>query len=600
MGQAERQGGTQSESCPAVALFAHHRERCIECWACVRHCPARAIRVVDGRSEVITERCVKCGICVTECGNSGHSVRDDLPLVRELLASERPVVALLATEFIAALHPMTPDEIETRLADAGFTAVETTLLGEELVAAAYESTHSPAASMLPRLRSSCPVAVEWVRRFYPQLVGTLVPIVPPYVAQARLVRELYPEDAAIVYVSPCWARKDEVFEDAFAGDVDVAIGFDELAMLLREVQQAPARDDAPRRRPRAVKELSVTDGFPRRVLAERNLTDSDVAVVRGLGELDLLLAAISRGETAPVVVDMLNCEGCLDGPCVNKDLSVYVKRTVDVSERERQPPPVVDSRAFLAALPAVDLHRSFRAQPAPVANPSVEEIDAVLAAGEFHSRAETIDCGACGFPTCVALAVAIWEGNSGWEMCFPLQRKKLVREREQFAEAAVIDAVTGLMNRRGFDARIAEETARSERYGMPVSLIMLDLDAFKDVNDVHGHTVGDDLLKAVGVLLHSQLRTADSAFRYGGDEFAVLLPNTPKTDAWAVAEKIRGSIARLSISTDSDVTVSATVSIGIAAVGENIRHPSELVAAADKALYAAKRAGRNRVELAAG
>ncbi|HSK48106.1 MAG TPA: diguanylate cyclase, partial [Coriobacteriia bacterium] len=554
MAQAERERQEAGEHMPRLPLLAQREEDCVACWACVRHCPARAIKIVEGRPRIAEERCVKCGLCVTECSHQAFSVRDDLPPVRSLLASGRPVVALVATEYIAALHPLTPDEIEQRLALAGFAALETTVLGEELVAAAYERVISAGDPRLPQLRSTCPVVVDWVRRFYPELTSALAPIVPPYVAQARLIRSLYPSNTAIVYVSPCWARKDEIFEDDLAGEVDVAIGFDELKRLLDESPQ-PKDEDAPVTRPRAAKQLSVTDGFPRRALTERDLTDGDVAVVRGLEDVDRLLAAVSRGETAPAMVDMLNCEGCIDGPCVRPELSVFVKRGIDAAERRRQAPPLVDSRAFLSALPTVELTRAFVAEPAGGRAPTEDEVDEVLAGGEFASRDETIDCGACGYRTCVSHAVAIWEGSSTWEMCFPLQKRRLIREREALAEAVIIDTLTGLMNRRGFDRRLSEEFARSKRYDTPVSLVMMDLDAFKEINDQHGHPSGDALLRAVGVLLSAELRTADVAVRFGGDEFALILPNTPKTDAWAVAEKVRNSISQLTIHTEDGATV---------------------------------------------
>ncbi len=185
-------------------------------------------------------------------------------------------------------------------------------------------------------------------------------------------------------------------------------------------------------------------------------------------------------------------------------------------------------------------------------------------------------------------------------MCFPLQKRRLEREREQLVEAAVIDTLTGLTNRRGFDRRLAEEVARARRYDTPLSLVMMDLDSFKDINDKYGHATGDALLRAVGVLLNAELRTADVAVRFGGDEFALILPNTPKTDAWAVAEKIRTSIAQLGIYAEDGTCVRTSSSMGIAAVSERILHPADLMDTADKALYRAKRAGRNRVELSAG
>ena len=140
-------------------LFIADETKCVECWGCVRHCPARAIRIAESRTEIMSERCVRCGICVTECAQSAYSVRDDLPVVRSLLASGRTVVAVLASEYIAALHPMTADEIDAALLSAGFSAIETTVLGEELVAANYEGLLSRESNGA-WLRSTCPVAVD--------------------------------------------------------------------------------------------------------------------------------------------------------------------------------------------------------------------------------------------------------------------------------------------------------------------------------------------------------------------------------------------------------------------------------------------------------
>jgi diguanylate cyclase (GGDEF)-like protein len=520
--------------------------------------------------------------------------------VRKLLSSGRSVVVMVASEYVAALYPLTPDEVETRVTALGFSALETTVLGEELVATTYDQWHSRSGSYLPQLRSTCPVVVDWIRKFHPQLTEALAPIVPPYVAHARLMRELYPEGTAIVYVSPCWSRKDEIFQADIAGDIDVAIGFDELKRLLDEAPESLDGDQTPQGRPRAIKQLSGTDGFPRRILAEHSLIDGEVAVARGFDEVERLLTAIIRGETAPSVVDMLTCEGCIDGPAVNRDLSVFVKRAIDSGERRSQAPAVIDSQTLLAALPSVPLNRRFRPQPVSVATPTEKELQEVLALGEFEGEEDFLDCGACGYRTCLDHAVAVWADMSSWEVCFPLQKRRLIREREQFAKAAVSDGLTGLMNRREFDRRLAEEIARASRYSTPLSLVMMDIDRFKDINDTRGHASGDAVLRAVGVLLRSELRAADAAARFGGDEFALILPNTAKTDAWAVAEKLRSSFEILTVTVDDDESISATVSLGVASLSERVCHPVDLLEAADRALYKAKRTGRDRVELAPG
>lgn len=507
-------------------------------------------------------------------------------------------MALLASEFIAAMHPLDPLQVVQTLHDLGFDQVETTVLGEELVAAAYEQVHARVDTVMPRLRSTCPVVTDWVRRFHPQLTPALVPIAPPYIVSARMIRALRPDDVYVVYVSPCWARKGEACEPGLSDAVDVVIGFDELKRLFERAPSVP-RDHRETRPPMLTKQLSATDGYPRRTLRASDLTDREVVTVRGLADVDRLLSAIVRGETAPNVVDMLCCEGCIDGPAVNDELSVFAKRTIDAAERERQPAPEVDARTLLSALPPVEITRSIRPRPAPVTVPDDEEIDRVLAAGEFHSRSATLDCGACGYPTCVEHAAAILLGSSSWDLCFPLTRKRMERERERYARDALLDELTGLQNRRAFDRRLSEEVARSRRYGSSLSLIMLDLDRFKEVNDRHGHAVGDSLLGAVGTVLRTQVRESDQAMRYGGDEFAILLVNARKTEAWAVAEKVRSAISRLSIEVTGQ-RIATTASVGVASYGAEHDTAAALLEAADAALYRAKRAGRGRVEIAAG
>lgn len=154
------------------------------------------------------------------------------------------------------------------------------------------------------------------------------------------------------------------------------------------------------------------------------------------------------------------------------------------------------------------------------------------------------------------------------------------------------DAVTGLYNRRFFAKRLEEEMARHRRFGHPVSVVLIDLDGFKAVNDELGHPVGDATLREVGEILTSQSRGINVIARPGGDEFAVLLVETAKDGARAYAERIRHALASHRFTHDKPITGS----FGIASVPvDGSSSPDEIVRVADAALYAAKRAGKNRV-----
>ncbi|HET9625596.1 MAG TPA: sensor domain-containing diguanylate cyclase [Kofleriaceae bacterium] len=167
-------------------------------------------------------------------------------------------------------------------------------------------------------------------------------------------------------------------------------------------------------------------------------------------------------------------------------------------------------------------------------------------------------------------------------------------------ELAMVDGLTGLFVRRYFDARIEEEIERSKRYGSAFSVVMMDVDDFKSLNDTHGHLIGDRVLRGIANVVKSQMRGVDTAARYGGEEIAVILPRTEMVNAYNVGERIRLAIAELRITTDGEPprSLRVTASFGIAGYPESTATSGEdLVRRADRALYRAKKMGKNRVEL---
>jgi len=167
---------------------------------------------------------------------------------------------------------------------------------------------------------------------------------------------------------------------------------------------------------------------------------------------------------------------------------------------------------------------------------------------------------------------------------------QLGRQNERLAELAAVDELTGTKNRRRFQEDLELLFAQAERLGSPLSLIMLDLDQFKQYNDTFGHPAGDEVLRLLGVTLRSVLRSHDVVARYGGEEFVVLLPATGEDEAIEVAERLRCAIAMRPWPRRN-----VTASLGVGTIGPHTAGASALVEQADRALYLSKQAGRNQV-----
>ncbi len=170
-------------------------------------------------------------------------------------------------------------------------------------------------------------------------------------------------------------------------------------------------------------------------------------------------------------------------------------------------------------------------------------------------------------------------------------------EMQRLNADATIDFLTRLPNRRTLDTRFSEEWARFKRYGGPFSVVMLDVDYFKRINDRLGHIAGDRILRAVAGVAQEQKRESDFLGRFGGEEFALLLPETPLKQAVAAAEKIRKKIEGSRFNYEGSA-VTVTLSAGVAEAAKADRDAAALLARADAALYRAKEQGRNRVEAA--
>lgn len=197
-------------------------------------------------------------------------------------------------------------------------------------------------------------------------------------------------------------------------------------------------------------------------------------------------------------------------------------------------------------------------------------------------------------PMLVAYPVAI--GSITYRLAIQLHKQK-----ELLKQLSRIDGLTGLYNRHYWETRVADLIVMVKRTAQPLSLVLLDVDHFKSINDTHGHLAGDQVLQQLARLLRLNLRESELLGRYGGEEFALVLPNTGKEAAYATAERLRRIVQLAHFDSDKGVgDLRCTISLGVASYHTGFHSYSDWFRAADSALYAAKEQGRNRTVSAAG
>ena len=199
--------------------------RCRDCYRCIRECPVKAIRVVDGEAEVVPDRCILCGRCVEVCPVGAKKIRDDLRRVLHLLKRKSRVILSLAPSFAGEFRGILPEQIVSAAKVLGFFGVSETALGAEEVSAALRQNLT-AENKPMTISTACPSAVELVRKYYPEFTQNLSELHSPLLSHCVMLKKIYGSDIGIVFAGPCVAKKKEA--DQFPDLLDIAITFNDL------------------------------------------------------------------------------------------------------------------------------------------------------------------------------------------------------------------------------------------------------------------------------------------------------------------------------------------------------------------------------------
>jgi iron only hydrogenase large subunit-like protein/nitrogen-specific signal transduction histidine kinase len=408
------------------------KELCRTCYTCVRECPARAIRIVGGQAEVITERCVACGNCTKVCSQGAKVFLNTTDQVQKLLESSEKTAAIVAPSFPAEF-PDTGDyrNLTGMIRALGFDYVSEVSFGADLVAHRYRKLINEAGDK-NYISSDCPAIVSFIRFYHPDLTDNLVPVVSPMLAMTRVMREKYGSDLKIIFIGPCVAKKAETPE------VDASITFTELREMFSKAGIAegtfnPSGFDAPLGGRGAI--FPVTRGLLQAAGVNDDAITGNIIAAEGRIGFQEAIKEFEEGMIGGQHLELLCCEGCIMGPGMSKGGKQYNRRAL-VSGYAHHKMETINNEEWqnnLQTYDRLDLSIKFKPEDLRRELPENEDINNVLASMGKVSPKDHLNCGACGYDTCIDHAVAIVKGLAEEEMCLPYTIEKLHRSVKDLA-----------------------------------------------------------------------------------------------------------------------------------------------------------------------
>ncbi|MCU0455483.1 MAG: ATP-binding protein [Bacteroidales bacterium] len=407
------------------------KELCRTCYTCVRECPAKAIRIVGGQAEVIVERCIACGNCTKVCSQGAKVFLNTTDRVLKLLEEEKKVAALIAPSFPAEFFDY-PDHqtIVGMIRAIGFEYVTEVSFGADIVAGRYRQLVNESKEYY--ITSDCPSIVNYIRFYHPALADNLAPIVSPMVAMSRVIHRKYGNDTKTVFIGPCVAKKAE------SSEIDEAITFTELRELLSKLgitpsNTAPSDFDPPVGGRGAI--FPVTRGLLQTANINDDAITGNIIAAEGRIGFQEALKEFEAGLITKQHVELLCCEGCIMGPGLSKSGKQYSRRA-SVSSYASNKMSLLDQEKWKQEVEAysdLDLSVRHRAEDNRFVIPEEKDINEILISMGKITKKDQLDCGACGYESCVEHAIAIKKGLAEVEMCLPYTIEKLHKSVKDLA-----------------------------------------------------------------------------------------------------------------------------------------------------------------------
>lgn len=406
------------------------KSNCKNCYKCIRHCPVKSIRFSANQAHIIENECILCGQCFVVCPQNAKEIVSDVEKAKVLLKSNEQVIVSLAPSFVANYDGIGISAIRTALKKLGFYDVEETAIGATFVKNEYERILKEGNSDI--LISSCCHSVNLlIQKYFPNALKYLANVMTPMQAHCTDIKKRYPK-AKTVFVGPCVAKKDE--GTRYEEIVDCVLTFEELSNWLKE-ENITIENNAEEINHNSKARLFPTTGGILKTMTCDNPKYTYLAI-DGVENCIQTLKDIETGKVTNCFIEMSACVGsCIGGPIMEKYHSSHIRDFQLVTKYAGENDFIVsESNSHL-----------FQKQFSPIMvndiKPTNYEIDQILKQMGKFKPSDELNCGSCGYSTCRAKAVAIFQGKAEISMCLPYLKDKA----ESFSDSIVKNTPNGII-----------------------------------------------------------------------------------------------------------------------------------------------------------
>ena len=397
------------------------RNKCADCYRCIRSCPVKSIRIVDDAAQVIGEKCISCGKCVTVCPTNAMTIRNDTGEVLKLVKTKKVYVSL-APSWVAFFSKITRSQMIYALKLLGFYDVSETALGAEAVSQALAKTISEDDGQKLYISSCCPSVVNYIRDYMPEYSEYITKLASPALTHSKMLRNIYGDDIGVVFIGPCISKKNE--SDSNKNLIDFALTFENLVEMLKEIRvdlrnfskDVPAVDFVPNNSNEGT--LYAIEGGMNKTLKYSNISKDVIMLsVSGINKLKNILKGFNpKNLDKPVFLEALSCDsGCINGPAYVKNPGI--ESNVSVME-------YANIREIKTREPSLKLDMDYTTGKTLHRGPAAKDITNAMASIGKYTIEDELNCAGCGYNSCYEFSTALTEGDAETSMCVSYMKKK--------------------------------------------------------------------------------------------------------------------------------------------------------------------------------